>query len=220
MVAYYLDSDGRANSLFGDGILSTHKPGAETTSDTFTYDPALPVPSVGGGLCCMGDALEAGSFDQRQVEARHDVLVYTTEPLEKALEITGTIEVTLFVSSTAKDTDFTVKLIDVYPDGRAFNLDETIQRVRYREGYDQQVLMEPGKVYELSVSPMSTSNTFAEGHRIRVEVSSSNFPRFARNLNTGGNNYDETDGTVAKNTIHHSPAHPSRILLPVVKSHQ
>jgi putative CocE/NonD family hydrolase len=219
MVAYYLDSDGRANSLFGDGTLSTRKPGPETTSDTFPYDPALPVPSIGGGLCCMGEALEAGSFDQRQVEARHDVLVYTTEPLGEALEISGTIEVTLFVSSTAKDTDFTVKLIDVHPDGRAFNLDETIQRVRYREGYDQQVLMEPDKVYELAVSPMSTSNAFAKGHRIRIEIASSSFPRFARNLNTGGNNYDETEGVVAKNTVHHSPAHPSHIRLPVVKGH-
>jgi putative CocE/NonD family hydrolase len=216
LVTYYLDSGGKANSLFGDGTLSTRKPGPETTSDTFKYDPALPVPSVGGGVCCIGDAIEAGSFDQREIEARNDVLVYTSEPLEEDLEVTGTIEITLHVSSDAKDTDFTVKLIDVYPDGRAYNIDETIQRVRFREGYDRQAFMEPGQIYELAVSPMSTSNTFVAGHRIRIEVSSSNFPRFARNLNTGGKNYDESDGMVATNTVHHSPTYPSQIRLPVV----
>jgi uncharacterized protein len=219
MVTYYLDSGGKANSLFGEGTLSTREPGGENTADTFKYDPALPVPSVGGGVCCIGDAIEAGSFDQREIEARNDVLVYTSEPLEEVLEITGTIDITLHVSSDAKDTDFTVKLIDVYPDGRAYNLDETIQRVRFREGYDRQVFMEPGQIYKLEVSPMSTSSTFAEGHRIRIEVSSSNFPRFARNLNTGGKNYDEAEGVVATNTVHHSPAHPSQIRLPVVKGH-
>jgi putative CocE/NonD family hydrolase len=217
MVTYYLDSGGRANSLFGDGTLSAKMPAAETTSDTFKYDPTVPVPSIGGGVCCIGDAIEAGSFDQREIESRSDVLVYTSGPLEEALEVTGTIEVTLYVSSDAKDTDFTVKLIDVYPDGRAYNIDETIQRVRFREGYDRQVFMEPGQIYELAISPMSTSNTFAEGHRIRIEISSSNFPRFARNLNTGGKNYDESEGVVATNTVHHSQAHPSKIRLPVVK---
>jgi putative CocE/NonD family hydrolase len=216
MVTYYLDSGGEANSLFGDGTLSTRKPGPENTADTFPYDPTVPVPSVGGGVCCMGNALKPGSFDQREVEARLDVLIYTSEPLTEGLEVTGTIEVTLYVSSDAKDTDFTVKLIDVHPDGRAYNLDETIQRARYRDGYDRQVFMEPGKVYELELSPMSTSNYFAEGHRIRIEVSSSNFPRFARNLNTGGNNYDESEGVTASNTVHHSDAYPSQIRLPVV----
>jgi putative CocE/NonD family hydrolase len=219
MVTYYVGSGGRANSLFGDGVLSTEMPAADTTADTFTYDPTVPVPSIGGGVCCIGDAIEAGSFDQREIEARNDVLVYTSEPLEEDLEVTGTIEVTLYVSSDAKDTDFTVKLIDVYPDGRAYNIDETIQRVRFREGYDRQVFMEPGQIYELAISPMSTSSTFAEGHRIRIEVSSSNFPRFARNLNTGGKNYDESEGVVATNTVHHSQAHPSQIRLPVVRRH-
>jgi putative CocE/NonD family hydrolase len=217
-VTYYLGSRGQANSIFGDGTLSTKAPGPGETADTFTYDPTLPVPSVGGGVCCIGDAIEAGSFDQREVEARHDVLVYTSEPLEEPLEVTGTIEVTLYVSSDARDTDFTVKLVDVYPDGRAFNIDETIQRVRYREGYDRQVFMVPGEVYELAVSPMSTSASFGNGHRIRVEVSSSNFPRFARNLNTGGHNYDESEGVAARNTVHHSASHPSQIRLPVIRS--
>jgi putative CocE/NonD family hydrolase len=216
MVTYYLDSGGKANSIFGDGALSTEKPGAEHFSDTFPYDPTLPVPSVGGGVCCMGNALKPGSFDQRELETRIDVLVYTSEPLTEGLEVTGTVEVTLYVSSDAKDTDFTVKLIDVHPDGTAYNLDETIQRARYREGYDKQVFMEPGEVYRLELSPMSTSNYFAEGHRIRVEVSSSNFPRFARNLNTGGTNYDESEGVTAQNTVHHSGAYPSQIRLPVM----
>ncbi len=212
----YLDSDGAANSLFGDGRL-VGEPGGGAASDSFSYDPMNPVPSLGGGVCCTGGTVKPGAFDQRAVEARHDVLVYTSEPLEEGIEVTGFIDVTLYVSSDAKDTDFTVKLIDLHPDGTAYNLDETIQRARYREGYDQQVMMEPGEVYELEMSSLATSNYFEKGHRIRVEVSSSNFPRFARNLNTGGNNYDESEGVVANNTIHHSAEHPSRVRLPVLK---
>jgi putative CocE/NonD family hydrolase len=215
MVAYYLHSEGSANSVAGDGSLSTHLPGSEGHYDSFSYDPAFPVPSLGGGVCCTGNAIEGGAFDQRQLEARNDILVYSTDPLEAGVEVTGTIEVTLYVSSDAKDTDFTVKLIDVYPDGRAYNIDETIQRARYREGYDREVFMEEGEVYKLVISPMSTSNYFAAGHRIRIEVSSSNFPRFTRNLNTGGDNYDEIEGVVANNKVHHSSAHPSHIKLPI-----
>jgi predicted acyl esterase len=216
MVTWYLSSGDGANSVFGDGTLVTDSPGEEEDADRFTYDPMNPVLSYGGNVCCTGNAIEAGSFDQRPMEARNDVLVYTSEPLEEGIEVSGTIEVTLYVSSDARDTDFTVKLIDVHPDGRAYNLDETIQRVRYREGYDRKVLMEEGEVYEVDVSPMSTSNYFAEGHRIRIEVSSSNFPRFTRNLNTGGNNYDETEGVVAHNVVHHSIQYPSQIRIPVV----
>jgi putative CocE/NonD family hydrolase len=217
MVTYYLDSDGNANTLHGGGRLTTRGPGSQDNADSFTYDPMDPVTSYGGNVCCMGGAIDAGAFDQRQVEERPDILVYTSEPLEEGIEVSGTIEITLYVSSDARDTDFTVKLIDVYPDGRAYNLDETIQRARYREGYEVQVFMEEGRVYELPVSPMSTSNYFAAGHRIRIEVSSSNFPRFTRNLNTGGNNYDEPEGVVAHNTVHHSRGYPSQIRLPVVK---
>jgi len=213
----YLQSAGGANSLTGDGKLAMVAPGTEEIIDSFTYDPMNPVMSHGGNVCCTGGAIEAGSFDQREIEAaRSDILVYTTEPFADGLEVSGTIGVTLYVSSDARDTDFTVKLIDVYPDGRAFNLDETIQRARYREGYDRQVFMDPGPVYELEVSPMSTSNYFAPGHRLRIEVSSSNFPRFTRNLNTGGRNYDETEGVIAHNSIHHSAEHPSQIRIPVV----
>ena len=134
------------------------------------------------------------------------------------MEVSGAIDVTLYVSSDAKDTDFTVKLIDVYPDGTAYNLDETIQRLRYREGYDKPpVWMEPGKVYKVALQPMVTSNYFAAGHRLRIEVSSSNFPRFDRNMNTGGNNYDEAKGVVAHNVVHHSHQYPSHITIAVVK---
>jgi len=216
MVTFYLTSNGSANSVFGDGRLSTNPPGPEDNPDAFTYDTAFPVPTHGGGFCCMGDAYRAGSFDQRQIEARQDILIFSTNPFKEGVEVSGSIKITLYVSSDVKDTDFTVKLLDVYPDGRAYNLDETIQRARYREGFDKQVFMENGKVYKLPVSSMSTSNYFAPGHRIRIEVSSSNFPRFARNLNTGGNNYDETEGVVAHNKVHHSAVYPSHIRLSIV----
>ncbi|HXV76922.1 MAG TPA: CocE/NonD family hydrolase [Candidatus Polarisedimenticolaceae bacterium] len=214
-IPFYLASDGDANSLFGDGRLEREPP-AENRPDRFTYDPTVPVPSLGGGVCCIGGTIEPGAFDQRAIEARADVLVYTSRPLERDLDATGPVRVTLFVSSDAPDTDFTVKLVDVAPDGTAYNLDETIQRVRYRAGYDREVLMKPGEVYELAVSPMSTSNVFLAGHRIRIEVSSSNFPRFARNLNTGGPNHNESEPAVARNVVHHSKRYPSRIELTVL----
>jgi uncharacterized protein len=218
MVTFYLDSSGEANSVFGDGRLTMEKPGDEDHPDTFTYDPHYPVPLHGGGFCCMGSTYQAGAFDQRQIEARHDVLVYSTEPLKEGIEITGPVEITLYVSSDVKDTDFTVKLVDVLPDGTAYNLCDTIQRVRYREGYDKEVFMEKGEVYEVPVSTMNTSNYFAPGHRIRIEVSSSNFPRYARNLNTGGNNVDEIRAIKAHNQVHHSSTYPSQIRASVVKA--
>lgn len=217
MVTYYLNSGGNANTRLGDGALSTDAPKTDAF-DGFQYDPMNPVPSYGGNVCCTGNAVRGGAFDQSEMETRDDILVYTTEPFEQGVEVTGTIEITLYVSSDVKDTDFTVKLIDVYPDGRAYNLDETVQRVRYREGYDKEVFMEQGTVYKVPVSPMSTSNYFAPGHSIRIEVSSSNFPRFVRNLNTGGNNFDETVGVIANNKVHHSPAYPSQIRLPIVSA--
>lgn len=216
MTTFYLNSNGNANSLYGDGKLTTSKP-AQDNPDRFAYDPMNPVPSYGGNVCCTGNAVRGGAFDQRVMETRNDILVYTTEPLEEGVEVTGFIESTLYVSSDVKDTDFTIKLIDVYPDGKAYNLDETIQRARYREGYDKEVFMKEGEVYKIDLTPMSTSNYFEKGHRIRIEISSSNFPRFARNLNTGGNNYDETEGVVANNVIHHSADYPSQIQLPIIK---
>ena len=215
-VTYYLDSSGSANTRNGDGRLTTSPP-TEDHQDRFTYDPMDPVPSHGGNVCCTGNAVRGGALDQQELELRDDVLVYTSEPFENGIEVTGTVEISLFVSSDVRDTDFTVKLVDVAPDGTAYNLDETIQRARYREGYGREVFMEAGEVYEINLSPLSTSNWFAPGHRIRIEVSSSNFPRFMRNMNTGGNTWDETVGVVAHNVIHHSREHPSRIVLPVVR---
>jgi len=199
------------------GALTTIPPAADTP-DTFTYDPAKPVTSYGGNVCCTGTAITAGSFDQRKMEERQDILVYTSEPFKEGLELSGPITPTLYVSSDAKDTDFTVKVLDVDPDGRAFNLDESIQRMRYRDGYDKPLVwMEKGKVYKVTLQPLTTSNYFAPGHRLRIEVSSSNFPRFDRNMNTGGNNYDETTGVVARNQVHHSKLHPSSVTVTVVK---
>jgi putative CocE/NonD family hydrolase len=217
LTSYYLKSNGQANSFFGDGKLSTSKANFDSP-DSFTYDPMKPVPSYGGNVCCTGNAIKGGAFDQQQMETRNDILVYSTDILEEGIEISGFIEATLYVSSDAKDTDFTIKLIDVYPDGKAYNLDETIQRVRYREGYGKEVFMEKDKVYQLDLTPMSTSNYFKKGHRIRIEISSSNFPRFARNLNTGGNNYDEKESVIAHNKIHHSSNYTSQIRLPIVSN--
>ncbi len=217
-MSFFLSSGGKANTMNGDGVLTAAAP-ASDNPDRFEYDPMNPVPSLGGNVCCTGNAISAGAFDQRKNETRPDILVYTTEPLKEGMEVSGPIEVSLYVSSDAKDTDFTVKLIDVYPDGRAFNLDETIQRMRYRDGYDKpDVWMQSGKVYKVTLQPMTTSNYFAPGHRIRIEVSSSNFPRFDRNLNTGGRNYDEAKGVVARNAVHHSRQYPSEIKLTVVRN--
>jgi putative CocE/NonD family hydrolase len=216
-MTFFLSSGGRANSLNGDGTLVPAAPDVDR-ADTFVYDPMNPVRSYGGNVCCTGNAVAGGSFDQRSMEARADILVYTTEPFREGVEVSGPMTPTLYVSSDAKDTDFTVKVLDVYPDGRAFNLDESIQRMRYREGYDKPPLwMENGKVYKVTLQPLNTSNYFAAGHRLRIEVSSSDFPRFDRNLNTGGNNYDEATGVVAHNAVHHSKAYPSHITVTVAK---
>jgi putative CocE/NonD family hydrolase len=213
---FFLASAGKANTRNGDGALSLTPP-SKDNPDAFTYDPMNPIGSYGGNVCCTGNAVQGGSFDQSQMELRNDILVYTSEALSEGVEITGFIESTLFVSSTGLDTDVTIKLIDVYPDGKAYNLDETIQRLRYRDGYDKEVFMEKNKVYKVDLTPMVTSNYFPAGHKIRIEVSSSNFPRFDRNLNTGGNNYDESKGIIVENKIHHSKQYPSVIKLPFIK---
>jgi putative CocE/NonD family hydrolase len=215
-LTFYLASNGKANSLSGDGALAAAAPDADKP-DSFTYDPLNPVLSYGGNVCCTGNAVQGGSFDQRRMEAREDILVFTSDAFKEDSEISGPITPTLYVSSDAKDTDITVKILDVYPDGRAFNLDESIQRMRYRDGYDKPLaLMESGKVYKVTLQPLTTSNYFAAGHKLRVEVSSSNFPRFDRNLNTGGNNYDESKGVVAHNAVHHSKQYPSSVTVTIV----
>jgi putative CocE/NonD family hydrolase len=160
--------------------------------------------------------MSSGAVDQSEVEMRQDVLVYTTPVLQEGLEVTGPIEAVLYVSSSAKDTDFTAKLVDVYPDGKAFNLHEGILRARYREGFDRKVWMKPGEVVQVKIDVQVTSNFFPPGHRIRLDISSSNFPRFDRNLNTGGDNYDETEWRTAENSIHHSTSRASYVSLPVI----
>ncbi len=212
----YLHSDGRANSRYGDGALSWSTPG-EQPPDRYVYDPGTPVPSIGGQACCTGLDTGAGAYDQSETEMRNDVLVYTSPPLEEGIEVTGQLEVVLYVGSSAKDTDFMAKLVDVYPDGTAFNVQEGAQRMRYREGFDRNVWMQEDEVYEIRLDLHATGNYFGPGHRVRLEVSSSSFPRFDRNLNTGGNNYDETEWVVAQQTLHHSAEHPSRIVLPVIE---
>lgn len=213
----YLTSSGKANTLNGDGALVPATP-ASDSPDQFTYDPMNPVPSYGGNVCCTGNAVTGGAMDQRKMEERPDILVYSSEPLKEGVEVSGPIEVTLYVSSDVKDTDVTVKLIDAAPSGPAFNLDETIQRLRYRDGYEKApAWMAKDKVYRVTLQPMTTSNYFAAGHQIRIEVSSSNFPRFDRNLNTGGNNYDESQGVVAHTAIHHTTKYPSSVTLTVLK---
>jgi putative CocE/NonD family hydrolase len=215
-VKYHLHSGGRANSLFGDGTLSPNAPATEP-SDSFTYDPAAPVPSVGGPGCCSGTSeAPAGALDQSAVEQRQDVLVYSTPPLEGGLEVTGPLEVVLYVSSSARDTDFTAKLVDVYPDGTAYNLQESILRARYREGYGREVWMNRDGTYRLRIDLKATSNYFGPGHRVRLEISSSSFPRYDRNLNTGGRNYDETRWLPARNTVHHDANRPSHLVLPII----
>jgi putative CocE/NonD family hydrolase len=210
---FFLASQNGANSVYGDGTLLAQPSTGGSVSDSFLYDPRRPVQTLGGGACCMGELPAAGSYDQAPVEARHDVLVYSTPPLEKALRVRGAVDLELYVASDAPDTDITVKLTDVYPDGRSYNLDDTIFRLRYRDGYDHPQLMQNGKVYKVVLPPMFTANTFLPGHRIRLQITSSNFPRFDRNLNTGAAN-SETDKTrVARNSIYHSAVYPSRLSL-------
>jgi len=214
--SYFLHSAGKANSASGDGDLLTAAAPSEPP-DTYTYDPANPVPTVGGPLCCDGNHLPPGPRDQKEVEARPDVLVYSTPPLDEDLEVTGPVTLDLFAKTSAADTDFTAKLVDAGPDGFAQNLTEGILRARYREsttGAPKPIT--PGEVYEYKIDLWSTSNVFLKGHKIRLEVSSSNFPRFDRNLNTGKD--PATDATMlpASNTILHDQQHPSALILPVV----
>ncbi|MGE4365987.1 CocE/NonD family hydrolase [Thermomonas sp.] len=216
-VRMYLRSNGRANSLDGDGVLSFEAPRGQEPADRYRYDPANPVPTIGGGDCCNGGLVVPGAFDQRPVEVRNDVLVYTSAPLEQPLEVTGFVQPVLHVASSAKDTDFAVKLVDVAPDGTAWIIGDTILRARYRDGYLKPETMQPGQVYALKPTPITTSIQFGKGHRIRVEITSSNFPKFARNLNTGGPNETESTMVVADNAVHHSAAAPSYLELPVVK---
>lgn len=214
--SYYLASEGKANSASGDGALAMAMP-RTNAADTFLYDPANPVPTVGGPLCCDPNHLPAGPRDQKEVETRDDVLVYSTPALAQDLEVTGPVSLDLYAKSSAVDTDFTAKLVDVWPNGFAQNLTEGILRASFRQSTrGEPKPITPGQVYEYEIDLWSTSNVFLKGHRIRLEVSSSNFPRFDRNLNNGQRAADSSDFVKATNTILHDAAHPSALILPVV----
>ncbi len=215
---YYLHSGGHANTATGDGVLSTTQADVEP-EDVYRYNPRDSVPTMGGAVNSLGMLDDVGPLDQRQIETREDVLCYTTLPLEQPVEVTGPIELVLHVSSSARDTDFTGKLVDVHPDGRAEILTDGILRARYRQSLSSSVLMEPGQVYELRIDLEATSNVFLTGHRIRLEVSSSNFPRFDRNSNTGGTiaSEQEKDFVQAINRVYHSQVNPSHLVLPVIE---
>ena len=209
---YYLHSNGRANSMYGDGFLNTKAPDTSEPSDSYVYDPNDPVPSAAEDLWYFLDVVK----DQRIVEKRDDVLVYTTPPLRESVEVTGPLSVKLYASSTARDTDFTAKLVDVHPNGYVQYIQEGIIRARYRESRESPSLIEPGKIYEYTIDLWATSNLFKAKHRIRVEISSSNFPRFDRNPNTGHEFGVDTKTVTATQTIYHDEHHPSHILLPIV----
>lgn len=211
---YYISSGGKANTAAGNGSLGTAAPaGAET--DKYTYDPASPVPTLGGNVCCSSVA--QGIHDHQTVEARDDVLIYTTPVLTEAVEVTGPIAMKLYAATSGKDTDWVARLVDVYPDGKAMNLQDGILRARYRGGKNQPAaLLEPGKVYEYDIDLWATSNVFLPGHRIRLEITSSDFPRFDRNLNTGEDPATGTRMEKAEQTIYHSAKYPSYVLLPII----
>jgi uncharacterized protein len=214
---YFLHATKTANSLRGDGTLSTAAPRSEGP-DEYVYDPGNPAPTVGGPLCCDELHLEPGARDQRAVEARDDVLVYSTAPFTQDTEISGPVRLELYAKSTAVDTDFSAKVVDVGPDGFAQNLTEGILRARYRDSPDKAVFLNPGEIYKLTVDLWATSNVFRKGHVLRLEVSSSNFPRFDRNLNTGENPEFAVNFVSATNTIYHDAEHASVLVLPVVKA--
>ena len=218
---YYLQSTGHANTASGNGTLSSHMPTADETEEVYLYNPHSPVPTTGGATLMPDYAVarNAGPLDQRPIEVREDVLVFSSAVLEKEVEVTGPVVLVLSVSSSAKDTDFTGSLVDVYPDGRAVLLTDGILRTRFRESLSHPVLMEPGTIYELRLDLGATSNVFQAGHRIRLEISSSNFPHYDRNTNTGGTIANETEKDFAEaiNRIYHDAAHPSRLILPIIE---
>jgi putative CocE/NonD family hydrolase len=203
---YYIHSGGQANTRSGNGALSRHKPDDETT-DSFLYDPRNPAPSNEMGM---------GVFDQQWIEDRPDILVYTSTPLEKDLEVTGPVRVKLYAASSAVDTDFTGKLIDVWPEGMAYHVAEGIIRARYRRSSRKSELLTPGEVYEYDIDLGFTSNVFKVAHRIRIEISSSHSPKWERNLNTGNPIGEDADSKIAAQTIYHDTKHASCIVLPVI----
>ncbi len=210
---YYLHSKGGANTAAGNGSLSTEAPAVEKP-DTYTYDPASPVPSIGGTSIYGED--RAGPEDQAEVESRNDVLVYSTAPLKQDIEVTGPVTLVLYASSSARDTDFTATLTDVYQDGRSIDLKTGVLRARYRNSLTRHEMLKPGKVYPFTIKLGATSNLFRKGHRIRLQVSSSRFPEYGRNLNTGAPVGMTAETVTAEQTVYHDRAYPSHVILPVI----
>jgi putative CocE/NonD family hydrolase len=210
---YFLHSQGQANSLLGNGLLTVTAPAQEPV-DRYSYDPKRPVPTLGGNVAMHSPRV--GPYDQAAIELRNDVLVYTSEPLKEAVEVTGPIVLHLFASTDRTDTDFNGKIVDVYPNGYAHILLEGVIRGRYWKTFKQQNLLTPDKVYEFYVDLWSTSNVFQKGHRIRIEVSSSNFPKYDANPNTGHKFGSDAETLVANQKIYHDKDHPSYVLLPVI----
>lgn len=211
----YLASYGHANSAAGDGLLTWQLP-RKSKTDGFTYDPRTPVPTVGGAVCCEPAAFPPGPLDQSSNEKRQDVLVYTSPPLSEEIEVTGLVRTILYVSTSANDTDFTAKLVDLQPDGKPLLVTDGIQRLRYRLSENAPVFVKRNQAYQISVDTGVTSYVFAARHRIRLEVSSSNFPRFDRNMNSPGPNADQSKPLKARQTIFHQKGYPSAIILPVI----
>jgi putative CocE/NonD family hydrolase len=212
---WYLHSQGRANSAAGDGVLSRERPSAES-ADSYVYDPAHPVPTIGGATL-LPSILRPGPRDQRSIEQRQDVLVYTSAPLDQPLEVVGPVSATLYVASDAPDTDFVARLVDVYPNGSAITVTDGVMRMSHREGPDATLQpLDSSEVYCIEVDLWATGLVFLPGHRIRLDVTSSSFPRWERNLNTGENSATSTEMRVARQSVIHDAAHPSRLVLPVM----
>ena len=215
---YYLHSAGKANTASGNGNLSREQTTVEAkaASDNYVYDPDNPVPTLGGAMCCDGRDLPNGVQDQRPNEQRSDVLVFSTPVLKQDLNVTGPVSMTLYVSSSAPDTDFTAILVDVAPDGVAHNIADGIVRMRYRDTDTKATFMEPGQTYKVNIDMWATSNVFLAGHHLRVDVSSSNFSLWDRNLNTTESPEAGTHAVKATNVIYHDAAHPSSLNLSVM----
>lgn len=211
---YYFHSRGHANSAFGDGELSTVRP-LEEPPDYFLYNPRTPVPTRGGNVVLPLN-YSRGPVDQSSLDTRGDILIYTSVPLNNDLEVTGPVKVILYAASSALDTDFTAKLCDLFPGGRSLNIVDGIIRARYRDGIETCRMLKPGEVYRFEINLWATSYLFKAGHRLRVAISSSNFPHFDRNPNTGKLARDSTETEPALQTIFHNSRYPSHILLPVI----
>ena len=215
---FYIHSGGSANGCKGDGILNINPPLSDEENDQFIYDPSDPVPTTGGSTCCSEDVtpVPMGPRKQKKIEHRNDILIYTTESLENDIEVTGPIEMILYASTDCKDTDFTCKLIDVFPDGKSINIAQGIQRARYRDSWENPELLDSGKIYKFTVDMWSSSNYFFKNHKIRIEITSSNFPQFDRNPNTGNEFGIDTELKIANQNVFHNKSCDSHIILPIV----